>query len=66
MKLDAHLFFNDRQNPKNWQSDFSHENGNYFCKCVECGKDFIGHKRRVVCKVCDDKLSKAPFYGDGY
>lgn len=38
---------------RNWKEDFSHENGNYQCTCVCCGKGFIGHKRRVVCKVCD-------------
>ncbi len=36
-----------------WHEDFEHENGNYRNKCVVCGVDFIGHKRRVVCRVCD-------------
>jgi hypothetical protein len=38
--------------PRNWTEDFQHENGNYQCKCCNCGEFFIGHKRRVVCKVC--------------
>ncbi|KKN33990.1 hypothetical protein LCGC14_0798030 [marine sediment metagenome] len=42
----------DPESERNWPEDFSHENGNYFCRCCHCGKDFIGHKRRVVCKVC--------------
>ena len=35
-----------------WPDDFSHENGNYFQKCVLCESDFIGHKRRHVCRKC--------------
>ena len=37
---------------KDWPEDFSHENGNYSCRCTFCGGVFTGHKRRVVCKVC--------------
>ena len=40
--------------------DFSHENGNYTCTCVVCGVQFIGLKRRVVCKVCDGNKSEFP------
>ena len=39
-------------NPKDWNEDFEHENGNYFNKCCHCKCDFIGHKRRVICKEC--------------
>lgn len=42
----------DTTNPKDWPEDFSHENGNYMCRCVSCKGDFVGHKRRVVCKQC--------------
>jgi hypothetical protein len=35
-----------------WPEDFSGENGQYQNKCTSCGKLFIGHKRRVTCKVC--------------
>lgn len=35
-----------------WPEDFTHENGNYMCNCCECGKIFMGHKRRVACKIC--------------
>lgn len=41
------------QYSRDWVEDFSHENGQYMCKCCHCGKSFIGHKRRVVCKACD-------------
>lgn len=37
---------------RDWPEDSSHENGNYFCTCFQCGKIFIGHKRRVICKLC--------------
>lgn len=36
-----------------WAEDASHENGNYNNVCVHCNRVFIGHKRRVCCKVCD-------------
>lgn len=39
-------------NDGDWIEDFSHENGNYNNFCAYCGKQFIGHKRRVVCKSC--------------
>ena len=39
--------------PENdWPEDADHENGKYFNKCVCCACDFIGHKRRHVCKRC--------------
>ncbi|MEO1830003.1 MAG: hypothetical protein ABGX82_14425 [Pseudomonas sp.] len=37
---------------RNWPEDAEHENGEYFCRCAHCGNQFIGHKRRVVCKAC--------------
>lgn len=38
--------------PGDWPEDFTHENGNYMCKCCHCGSMLYGHKRRVSCKVC--------------
>jgi hypothetical protein len=35
-----------------YKEDFSHENGNYFNECTKCKKEFLGHKRRVVCRKC--------------
>ena len=35
-----------------WPEDFTHENGRYCQKCVYCSKEFIGHKSRIVCKIC--------------
>lgn len=38
---------------RDWKEDFSHENGNYACICsAGCKKQFYGHKRRVLCRVC--------------
>lgn len=36
-----------------WSEDFGGENGNYQNRCIECATLFTGHKRRLVCKVCD-------------
>ena len=44
-----------------WLEDAGHENGRYSCRCEFCGQGFIGHKRRVVCRVCyQARLSPAP------
>lgn len=40
---------------RDWTEDNAHENGNYECICHACHQHFIGHKRRVVCKVCASK-----------
>lgn len=40
-----------------WLEDAKHENGSYYCTCSICGKAFTGHKRRVICKICDKRLS---------
>lgn len=45
--------------PCDWPEDFSHENGNYQNRC-SCGIMFIGHKRRVTCKVCATPPPSAP------
>jgi hypothetical protein len=49
----------------NWTEDFSHENGGYFCICRECRGQFMGHKRRQLCKVCANlKESSQPPVAD--
>lgn len=45
---------------RNWPEDFSHENGNYSCTCCLCHQHFIGHKRRVVCKLCSKAQKPQP------
>ena len=37
---------------RDWVKDFTHENGNYNNKCIECDLWFIGHKRRIICFKC--------------
>jgi hypothetical protein len=37
---------------RSWAEDAGHENGNYSNSCVVCLRQFVGHKRRCVCKVC--------------
>lgn len=37
---------------RDWPEDFHHENGNYLNRCSICDEEFMGHRRRVVCKVC--------------
>lgn len=44
---------------RDWQEDFWQENGNYNCICYKCDNIFIGHKRRIVCKICDTVLPPA-------
>ena len=38
--------------PHNWPEDYHLENGNYCCLCYVCGCQFVGYKRRIVCKMC--------------
>ena len=38
--------------PMDWPEDFAHENGRYFNACHSCACIFVGHKRRVICRVC--------------
>jgi hypothetical protein len=38
----------------NWPEDYELENGNYINTCSICKLPFKGHKRRVVCRMCDE------------
>ena len=40
------------QSEADWIEDFTHENGNYMNKCINCEEMFFGHKSRVVYRVC--------------
>ena len=40
---------------KDWTEDASHENGNYESACLICRCKFVGHKRRVFCKQCQNQ-----------
>jgi len=37
---------------RDWTEDFTHENGGYQRRCMDCGLTFYGHKRNVVCRKC--------------
>ena len=43
---------------RDFPEDRKNENGNYHCLCSRCGEQFIGHKRRALCKVCEDWLKR--------
>ncbi len=41
--------------------DYASENGMYQHKCLNCNHEFIGHKYRKICKICQNdsvKLAK--------
>lgn len=50
----------NEDNPRNWSEDFSHENGNYINTCCFCKLEFIGHKRKIICKRCHDAWENNP------
>jgi len=54
-KASNNVIVPDFNSPLNWKEDFKHENGNYTCICYQCKRNFIGHKRRPLCKECSDK-----------
>jgi len=37
---------------RDWPEDFMHENGLYNNWCPACQKNYLGHKRRPLCKPC--------------
>lgn len=55
----------DLKNPRNFPEDFPHENGCYQCQCGDCGNGFLGHKRRVRCKLCEGEKKLTQRRGDG-
>lgn len=54
----TNIFPPGRDPSPDWIEDNTHENGNYVCQCMHCKCAFVGHKRRVVCKVCDKRVMK--------
>lgn len=44
-------------NAHSWPEDFSHENGKYIMHCLTCLHDFVGHKRRIQCKLCSEVVA---------
>ena len=37
---------------RDWPEHFHLENGNYQCKCLDCGEFFTAHKRSICCRTC--------------
>ena len=55
----GHAVQQDADASCDWPEDFPHENGQYMNTCHVCKNTFIGHKRRVVCKVCNNGFIRA-------
>jgi hypothetical protein len=55
----GHAVQQDADASRDWPEDFPHENGQYMNTCHVCKNTFIGHKRRVVCKVCNNGFIRA-------
>jgi len=47
--------------PADFPEDFKLENGCYNNICCNCGRRFLGHKRRFTCKCCDNKQTEKRF-----
>lgn len=41
---------------KDWPEDFAEENGKYLNQCLNCKSSFYGHKRRMICKECEQGI----------
>ena len=54
-EVQALALLDPKPQPGDWAEDAAHENGKYQNRCFSCGNMFVGHKRRVQCKVCHDK-----------
>ncbi|NCB89536.1 MAG: hypothetical protein EOM43_19095 [Gammaproteobacteria bacterium] len=40
---------------RDWLEDAGMPNGDTVCTCMHCGKEFIGYRLRVLCKVCSEQ-----------
>ena len=59
--------FEIHDSEKSFKEDYDHENGQYINHCIFCTDYFMGHKRRVCCKVCQDNIPKCEQCNDtGY
>lgn len=47
------LIINGEVLSRDWPEDYAHENGSYWNRCCLCSNNFIGYKRRIVCKLCE-------------
>lgn len=51
--IDQQLFLHSGVSSRDFPEDRPYENGNYINQCLFCDKTFVGHKRRVCCKLCE-------------
>lgn len=56
MSGDINRILKENAKPCDWPEDFDHENGMYSNTCACCGVEFMGHKRRVICRECSKKM----------
>jgi len=42
-----------------YDQDLTTEKGKYVHECPECGKAFMGHKKRYICRLCLLSLERA-------
>jgi len=47
---------NGEAKSEDFEEDWRHENGNYQNSCIKCGCNFIGYKRRILCKLCAENV----------
>lgn len=45
-------YFQLHEHKRSFKEDYPHENGEYVNICHNCKNQFVGHKRRVTCKMC--------------
>lgn len=45
-------YFELHEHKRSFKEDYPHENGEYVNICHVCKNQFVGHKRRVTCKMC--------------
>lgn len=50
MEIENYAEILKNKEKRNWIEDFAHENGNYINTCFFCDHQFLGHKRRNLCK----------------
>ena len=48
--------FEIETDPRSFPEDSKYENGGYINSCVCCENEFMGHKHRIICKICQDEL----------
>lgn len=41
-----------------WPEDFQYDNGMYMNTCCDCKHTFIGHKHRIICKLCYNPITE--------